>query len=81
MKQNEDSGVITSGMRTMKNISWPALNPTYKQFQRLPELALIKQLEVPTLRGRSAPILVNLCDPSQAGRCTGQPNQIYASSA
>ena len=81
MKQNATSGVITSGMRIMKNIPWPALNPSYKRFQRLPELSMVKQVEEPALRGFSAPVLANLSELSQSGRCSGQPNRIFTSSA
>jgi hypothetical protein len=81
MKQNATSGVITNGMKNIKNIPWPALNPAYKRFQRLPELSLVKQVEEPVLRGFSAPVLANLSELSQAGRCSGQANRIFASSA
>jgi|PlaIllAssembly_1097288.scaffolds.fasta_scaffold78372_3 hypothetical protein len=81
MKQNATSGVITSGMRNMKNIPWPTLNPAYKRFQRLPELSLVKAIEEPNLRGRSAPVLVNLGVLAEAVNRSGQSGSIFASSA
>jgi len=81
MKQNAASGVINDVMRTRMNTPWPVLNPVHKEFQRLPEVALVKLFEESTLRARSAPALANLADLSKLGQCSNQSRRIFASSA
>jgi hypothetical protein len=60
---------------------WPVLNPAYKEFQRLPELSLLKEFEESSSRTRSAPELANLPDVSKLRQYGQNAGRVFASSA
>jgi len=63
------------------NMPWPVLNPAYKEFQRLPELSLLKAFEETESRTRPAPALANLPDVSQLRQHGENAGRVFASSA
>jgi hypothetical protein len=81
MKQNATTGVIKDVMKMRMNTPWPVLNPAYKEFQRLPELSLVKGFEELSLRSRQAPALPDLVDVSKMRQHAENSGRIFASSA
>jgi hypothetical protein len=63
------------------NMPWPVLNPAYKEFQRLPELSLLKPFEETNSRNRPAPDVANLSNSAKLRQYGQNAGRVFASSA
>jgi hypothetical protein len=81
LKQITISGVMKDVMRTRMNMPWPVLNPAYKEFQRLPELSLLKAFEEDNSRTRPALDVANPSEVSKLRQYGQNAGRVFASSA